>query len=44
VVDATVGLTWLTGDENEFSVGWSFPLSGDRNFDNQFLFNFIRHL
>jgi hypothetical protein len=44
VVDATIGLTWLTGDENEFSLGWSFPLTGDRNFDNQFLFNFIRHL
>lgn len=44
VVDATLGLTWLMGDENEVSVGWSFPLSGDRNFDNQLLFNFIKHL
>ncbi len=44
VVDATVGLTWLLADENEVSVGWSSPLSGDRNFDSQFLFNFIRHL
>jgi len=44
VVDATVGLTWLWGDENEISAGWSFPISGDRNFDNLFLLNFIRHL
>ncbi len=44
VVDATLGLTWLVGDENELSVGWSFPLSGDRNFDTQLVFNLIRHL
>ncbi len=44
VVDATVGLTFVVGDESEVSLGWGVPLSGSRNFDHQFLFNFIKHL
>lgn len=44
VVDTTVGLTWVSGRDNEVSIGWSTPLSGDRNFNSLMLFNFIKHL
>lgn len=44
VVDLTLGLTWVAGRENEMAVGWSSPLTGDRNFNDLWLFNFIKHL
>ena len=43
VVDFTAGVTWVVREEDEIALGWSFPVSGDRNFDNQFLVNYIRH-
>ena len=44
VVDLTLGATWVVGEENEMAIGWSTPLTGDKNFDHLLLFNFIKHL
>jgi len=43
VVNFTTGMAWIVTDANEMSVGWSFPVSGDRDFDNQFIAHYVRH-
>lgn len=43
VVDLTAGLTWVVREEDEIAIGWSFPIAGDRDFDDLFIVNYVLH-
>jgi len=43
VVDLTTGVRWLVRDEDEVGIGWSFPITGDRNFDDLLVISYFRH-
>lgn len=43
VIDLTAGVRWIVREEDEVGIGWSFPVSGDQNFDSQLLISYFRH-
>ena len=43
VIDVTPGVSWQFSRKSEVAVGYSRPITGDRNFDDQFRIAYYRH-
>ena len=43
VVNLTPGVRWFIGEENQFGVGMSFPITGDRDEQYQVIVSYIAH-
>ena len=43
IVDLTVGCRWIVREMDEIGVGWSFPVTGTENFENQMLLSYRLH-
>lgn len=44
VVNLTPGVRWVWSDYGVLGVGYSFPVTGDEEFDSQFIFSFVRDI
>jgi hypothetical protein len=42
-IDLTPGVRWAITNEDHAGIAFSFPISGTRDFDNQFIVSFIHH-
>jgi hypothetical protein len=43
VLNLTTGIRWLVREVDEVGFGWSFPVTGSRQFQDQFIFSYRLH-